>query len=1015
MLTINITKVEIENFRSFKKETFSVPDSSGLKFLSGENQIQPRLGANGCGKALADSLFLDTPLGKVQWGSLQVGDFVFGDDGKPTKITARFPQGRKQLYKITFDDNTSTLACAEHQWQVSRWNPSLKKKENLTLTTAEIVSRGVIKRSGNSELKWEIPSYSAVQFSEKLNLEVHPYVLGQWLGDGTKNSSEISVDNRDEDVIKLLTSVKYPYKPNGARKSCDYSNRSIIKDDKGSKRVIVFGLLPLLKKLRVGHLGSHERFIPKNYLYSSKQQRLQLLRGLMDSSDGYCDKGTSCYFYSSSGILAEQVAWLCRSLGGWAKQKPPQETHYKKNGKKIICRKLHEVCLNLRVSPFLSKRKTSRFKVKQDRYYSKRIVTIQPSHIEECSCIQVDSLDKLFLANDFIVTHNSSLWKAVEWCFYGAARINAVMRWQAENVKISTDFTIGEVVYNITRSGPPMKAYLNGELVEQHKIDQTVRLSRERFLHSVIFHQGQKLFPDISVPERGDLLDEVLNLDLWQRCSLAATTKSSLLDKELSKLKISQSYIDGQLLNFLTDTQLQDEIEAWERDRQQELSRLREKDAEWLSLHEKAIALLKSEEEGWLNMKYFQLERKADEIGTLEVQIDELKTQLPSPFDASRLHRLVDEKARLYGLKETWMRLKNLTEATIERMSKDEKFWADTKICGMCSQPIDEKKRSSALQTIQIQLKKDKQELIELNSKIDKLNVEIQENEKFIDQLKKEEIKLSERKRSIERETRQVQVQMKAKEDEAESLLKEKDRGNPFTNQISIAQAEKSPFVEQITNLKLKSNPLIEKAEKIKSDREAKKKEKAAVDELIQSVMSNIVAVDYWKHGFKRIRLYFVQQVLAALEIEIASAISALGLDGWQVNLSTETETKSGTMKLGVQITIKSPVSEGVWETWSGGESQRLRLAIAMGLASLIQRAAGVKFNLEVWDEPTSWMSGEGIEDLLQALQYRAESLKKSIWVCDHRALTFSGFSEIWSIVKGMEGSLVYKIAESIT
>jgi DNA repair exonuclease SbcCD ATPase subunit len=131
-------------------------------------------------------------------------------------------------------------------------------------------------------------------------------------------------------------------------------------------------------------------------------------------------------------------------------------------------------------------------------------------------------------------------------------------------------------------------------------------------------------------------------------------------------------------------------------------------------------------------------------------------------------------------------------------------------------------------------------------------------------------------------------------------------------------------------------------------------------------------------------------------------------MDGWKVQLATETETKSGTVKLGVQIIVSSPKSTAAWEAWSGGESQRLRLAMALGLASMIQRASGSWWNLEIFDEPSTFLSTEGVEHLLETLDYRAGVAKKAIWIVDHVALTYANFKEIWSMVKDpVEGSKV--------
>jgi DNA repair exonuclease SbcCD ATPase subunit len=166
----------------------------------------------------------------------------------------------------------------------------------------------------------------------------------------------------------------------------------------------------------------------------------------------------------------------------------------------------------------------------------------------------------------------------------------------------------------------------------------------------------------------------------------------------------------------------------------------------------------------------------------------------------------------------------------------------------------------------------------------------------------------------------------------------------------------------------------------------------------------------YWKNGFKRLRLFLVHRVLSALEVECNAAANTLGLAGWNISLVSATETKSETTKLGVQIQVASPQSKEFvpWESWSGGEAQRLKLAIALGVARLIQRAAGVHWTLEVYDEPTQHLSPSGVEKLMESLDYRADATQKRIFVVDHTALTYSNFKAIYRAVKTAECGTIF-------
>ena len=88
------------------------------------------------------------------------------------------------------------------------------------------------------------------------------------------------------------------------------------------------------------------------------------------------------------------------------------------------------------------------------------------------------------------------------------------------------------------------------------------------------------------------------------------------------------------------------------------------------------------------------------------------------------------------------------------------------------------------------------------------------------------------------------------------------------------------------------------------------------------------------------------------------------------------------------------------WEAWSGGEAQRLRTAADAGLASLIADYTGFESFVEVWDEPSSGINNEGIEDLLDVLRDRCIAEGKQVWVVDHHALESGYFDETVVAVK---------------
>ena len=230
-----------------------------------------------------------------------------------------------------------------------------------------------------------------------------------------------------------------------------------------------------------------------------------------------------------------------------------------------------------------------------------------------------------------------------------------------------------------------------------------------------------------------------------------------------------------------------------------------------------------------------------------------------------------------------------------------------------------------------------------------------------------------------------------------QSIVEEQFRSRRLASGELRDQAERLQQLENPHKMRRSSAELVRK--QLLADL-AKKQE------LVDNATAQLNALNYWRQGFRRVRLFCLENVLRELQLETRNSLTALGLADWNIYYTTQTETKSGTMRLGVQVEVEPPSQKaGRFDVLSGGEGQRARLAGSLGLASLVQRWAGVKWNLEVWDEPTAWLSESGVDNLLDCLAYRATVHDKSILLADHRALAHSGFVEAYQVTKDHHGS----------
>ena len=363
-----------------------------------------------------------TPYGRKRIGDLVIGDKVIGSDGTPYNLTGIFPQGKKELYRVTFNDGYSILVGGEHLWSVSSSNSgeNAKNRTNryITLSTEQMLDKNLIlKQKGygwnekrpykfktyykqnNGNLKWQIPIVKPIQFENNTDLPIEPYLLGLCLGDGHILNSSVSFTLHKDDIDELLGPV--------IKK--EYINRPNVK-------MARINLGDKIKKLKLENSRSHNKFIPEAYKYSSIEDRISILQGLMDT-DGHCVKRDEKFPNTFNGTeystvskqLADDVAEIVQSLGGVVRIRASIGT-YMKNNIRHICQKSYRLNIKMPegINPFRLKRKSKIYNTPQKYKVGRYIKNIELETIGEAVCISVDSPDKLYVTEHAIVTHNTT-------------------------------------------------------------------------------------------------------------------------------------------------------------------------------------------------------------------------------------------------------------------------------------------------------------------------------------------------------------------------------------------------------------------------------------------------------------------------------------------------------------------------------------------------------------------------------------------------------------------------------
>jgi phosphate starvation-inducible PhoH-like protein len=350
-----------------------------------------------------------TPDGFRDLGSLRVGDLVVGSDGLPTPVIGIYPQGRKQVYRVTTQDGASTLACGEHLWSV-RTPEDKRRGRNRVLETREMIGnlrRGRIRR-------YELPVVGAVELVPQ-DVPLDPYALGLLLGDGCLTTSTTpSFTTADPQLAEELQS-RIPEIELQRKGRYDY----VLTRAGGGGRGGVITANPVTEILRtLGLAGtrSSTKFVPEQYLQNSATMRLALLQGLLDTDGGPVrQRGRSCrvQYSTTSPQLRDDVVFLVRSLGGvaYSRTRPLDgRSPGLAQGRPVPYRHdshVLDIRLPAGLPPFRLIRKRDAYDAAGGGRPMRFIESIEPVGEQDTMCIQVAAEDSLYVTDDFLVTHNT--------------------------------------------------------------------------------------------------------------------------------------------------------------------------------------------------------------------------------------------------------------------------------------------------------------------------------------------------------------------------------------------------------------------------------------------------------------------------------------------------------------------------------------------------------------------------------------------------------------------------------
>ncbi|MFQ6017583.1 MAG: replicative DNA helicase [Kiloniellaceae bacterium] len=392
---------------AFKRDSHVAGVSTGFtdldKLLGGlhHSDLIILAGRPSMGKAQPLDAKVKTIDGWKTMAQLRLADQLASIDGRGSIVSGIFPQGVRQIYRVTFSDGRSTECCAEHLWRVHyrEWDsPRILRTDNVA---------ALLKRKRYQRRMW-IDMCSG-DFGHDEPLPIDPWLLGVLIGDGNLSGGSVRLSPASNTLLDQVAEAigqGYTVKAAGG-----YDYRIV--QTEGHRRPGRQGVWPnkiknALSDLGLWNLRSNEKFIPRLYMTANREARLALLGGLMDT-DGWIERWGSLRFGTTSERLADDVVEMARSLGAWCTkhQKRARYTYVgeSREGQAAYVCNIH----------YSDPRSLFTLAEKRQRAAAPRrrrrpvFVSIEPTRKAEARCIAVTHPEHLYVTDSYVVTHNTAL------------------------------------------------------------------------------------------------------------------------------------------------------------------------------------------------------------------------------------------------------------------------------------------------------------------------------------------------------------------------------------------------------------------------------------------------------------------------------------------------------------------------------------------------------------------------------------------------------------------------------
>ena len=520
--------------------------------------------------------------------------------------------------------------------------------------------------------------------------------------------------------------------------------------------------------------------------------------------------------------------------------------------------------------------------------------------------------------------------------------------WQGKT-EVVGEFAIDDANRVASRTRNPNGLYLDGEKVEQERIDALLPIADAALRRSILIGQFGEMFLDLRPEAKSRIFTETLNLDKWLRAADVAIDRAKGAEKQL---EVNTRQAEGAKRAL---AEVRDQYEAARKGEKRFEDELKVLIAAARKREREAKVMAESCREA------LDAAREKHPPGSAD-SVRELNNMKQMRRSAQTLS--LSAAVRLAAAERE-------VETLTNRLSA---YAGKVEVCPECGQRVGAAhvaERRLALSG-ELEIAREKCEVCKMEAD------------------------------SSARELARVEKRMAALEESTADALKVQAEVAVAAERSFAADRDALRASSELAELKARVNPFAAQCDALEERIESLREDLVELERRTAEVNETLEVAKFWVRGFKEIRLEQIDAALAELELATNRHAESLGLSDWQIAFATERETNRGAVSLGFTVSLYPPGAEEPvsWETYSGGESQRWQLATAFGLAEVLLARAGVSTDFEVLDEPTSHLSPEGIEDLLSCLYDRAIDCQRRIFLIDHNSLDRGAFDGVVVVEK---------------